>query len=93
MDFISTIGDVSQEVDHTSNITQEIFHVALQIKNDLENTPGHPNAYNGIDEEHVNSIIPESLFCSYLYCLEEQKCLKRLMKEKTIPRYVVLHWI
>jgi len=44
-----------------SNPLQEIVHSALQLRNDLNSRPGHELGWRGIDQDHVNEIIPQSL--------------------------------
>ena len=46
----------------SSTILQELVHVALKIRSDLSDKPGHDSLWEGIDIEHVVKIIPESLF-------------------------------
>ena len=45
-----------------SSILQELVHVALKIRSDLSDTAGHDSLWEGIDMDHVERIIPESLF-------------------------------
>jgi len=40
---------------------QELVHTALKLRSDVESTPGHMSGWRGIDEEHVEMIIPENL--------------------------------
>lgn len=44
------------------NILQEMVHVALRVRQDLLDTPGHSSAWQGIDQEHVDKVIPNSLY-------------------------------
>ena len=44
------------------SLLQEMVHTAIKIRADLKNTPGHTDLWQGIDQEHVERIIPESLF-------------------------------
>ena len=44
------------------NITQQLVHSALHIKNELEKTEGHNSGWGGTDDDHVRKIIPESLY-------------------------------
>lgn len=53
-------GTITQGI-HTS-IFMEMVHVALCIKHELSNTPGHDGAWRGIDQEHIDHVIPESLY-------------------------------
>ena len=57
---IDSVEDDIATINHTSNITQEICHAALKIRNDLDEMPEHLDYWQGID--HVKTIIPESLF-------------------------------
>lgn len=45
-----------------SNIFQEMVHVALKVKQDLQDTPGHGDTWHGIDNEHVAEVVPGSLY-------------------------------
>ena len=45
-----------------TTILQELVHVALKVRSDLSDMPGHDTLWEGIDTEHVVKIIPESLF-------------------------------
>ena len=45
-----------------SSILQELVHVAFNIRSDLSDTAGHDSLWEGIDMDHVERIIPESLF-------------------------------
>ena len=40
----------------------ELIHTALKLQMDLQDTPGHSAGWRGIDQEHVEKIIPESLY-------------------------------
>ena len=40
----------------------ELIHTALKIRMDLDDTPGHSAAWHGIDQEHVEKVIPNSLY-------------------------------
>lgn len=44
------------------NIFQEMVHVALRVRQDLLNTPGHASTWQGLDQEHVYQVIPNSLY-------------------------------
>ena len=39
-----------------------MVHAAIKIRADLKDTPGHSDQWQGIDQEHIEKIIPESLF-------------------------------
>ena len=39
-----------------------MVHTAIKIRVDLKKTPGHTDLWQGKDQEHVERIIPESLF-------------------------------
>ena len=43
-------------------IFQEMVHVALRVRQDLLDTPGHSSTWHGLDQEHVDQVIPESLY-------------------------------
>lgn len=43
------------------NIYQEMVHVALRIRKDLTDSPGHSSSCQGLDQEHVAQVIPNSL--------------------------------
>ena len=45
-----------------TSILQELVHVALKIRSDLLDTAGHDSLWEGIDMDHIEKIIPESLF-------------------------------
>ena len=45
-----------------TSLLQELVHVALKIRSDLLDTAGHDSLWEGIDMDHVEKIIPESLF-------------------------------
>ena len=47
---------------HDVSLIQEMVHTAIKIRADLKKTPGHTDLWQGIDQEHVERIIPESLF-------------------------------
>ena len=47
---------------HDVSLLQEMVHTAIKIRADLKKTPGHTDLWQGIDQEHVERIIPESLF-------------------------------
>ena len=47
---------------HDVSLLQEMVHNAIKIRADLKKTPGHTDLWQGIDQEHVERIIPESLF-------------------------------
>lgn len=49
------------------NIFQEMVHVALRVRQDLLDTPGHSNAWQDLDQDHVDKVIPSSLYL--LLCL------------------------
>ena len=38
-----------------------LVHTALHIRSELEQMPGHNGGWSGINEDHVNRIIPDSL--------------------------------
>ena len=44
------------------SLFQEMVHAAIKIRADLKDTPGHSDQWQGIDQEHIEKIIPESLF-------------------------------
>ena len=47
--------------DSDTDFVQSLAHVMLHIQNDLKETKGH-QSWNGINEENVRSVIPDSLF-------------------------------
>ena len=47
---------------HDVSLLQEMVHVAIRLRADLKQTPGHADLWQGIDQEHVEKIIPDSLF-------------------------------
>lgn len=44
------------------NLLQEMVHVAIRLRSDLEETPGHELNWRNIDQTHVEKIIPDSLY-------------------------------
>lgn len=44
------------------NIFQEMVHAALRVRQDLLDTPGHSDTWQGLDQEHVDKVIPNSLY-------------------------------
>ena len=51
---------------------KEIFHTALQLRADLNDSLGHDTSWRGIDMEHISDVIPNSLYLE----LEEDNYLK-----------------
>ena len=45
------INDISK-----SNMFQEMVHVGLRVRQDLQNTPGHSCTWQGINQEHVDRV-------------------------------------
>ena len=43
-------------------IFQEIVHVALSVRQDPLDIPGHSSTWHGFDQEHVDQVIPDSLY-------------------------------
>ncbi len=39
-----------------------LVHTALHIRSELEQMPGHNGGWGGINEDHANKTIPDSLF-------------------------------
>ena len=39
-----------------------MVHVALRVRQDLLNTPGHSSTWQELDQEHVDEVIPNSLY-------------------------------
>ena len=52
-----------------STSLQELVHTALKIRDDLQSTQGHAAGWGGIDKEHVDKVVPQSLhlFLSVLF--------------------------
>lgn len=46
----------------TTSLFQEMVHMAIKIRADLKDTAGHSDLWSGLDQEHVEEIIPDSLF-------------------------------
>ena len=44
------------------NNLQELIHTALKLRLDLQDTPGHTAGWKGIDQKHVEKVVPDSLF-------------------------------
>ena len=44
------------------NIFQVTIHVDLRVRQDLLNTTGHSSSWQGLDQEHVDKVIPSSLY-------------------------------
>ena len=65
---------------------QNLVHTALHIRRELEQMPGHNGGWGGINEDHVNRIIPDSLslFLQILLggtnVLEELPCKNNIHK-------------
>ncbi|WAR26623.1 hypothetical protein MAR_012327, partial [Mya arenaria] len=59
-----TSGDdsVVLELPCENTILQEIVHAALKIRTDLNEMPGHDSICSGFDDEHIEKIIPDSLY-------------------------------
>ena len=47
---------------HDVSLLQEMLHVAIRLRADLKQTSGHADLWQGIDQEHIEKIIPDSLF-------------------------------
>ena len=47
---------------HDVSLLQEMVQTAIKIRTDLKKTLGHTDLWQGIDQKHVERIIPESLF-------------------------------
>ena len=45
-----------------TSLFQEMVHVAIKIRTDLKDTQGHSEQWHCLDQEHVEKIIPDSLF-------------------------------
>ena len=45
-----------------AGVLQEMIHVALEVRRDLLDTPGHTSIWQGIDQDHVDQVIPNSLY-------------------------------
>ena len=55
--------NVSRPQLQQSSILQGLVHTALKIRKDLEDTPGHSAGWGGIDQEHVDKVIPTHFTC------------------------------
>ena len=54
--------DVTQPIDNQDSVMLEMIHTALKIRMDCEECPGHNAAHRGIDQEHIEKVIPDSLY-------------------------------
>ena len=56
------IDEADVVVSHVQNSQLlNLVHTALHIRSELEQMPGHNGGWSGINEDHVNRIIPDSL--------------------------------
>jgi len=55
-------GEDQDTFSNDGNAFQEMVHVALRIRADLDQTPGHDCSWRNIDQKHVQTIVPNSLY-------------------------------
>lgn len=53
----TSVLDIAQ-----GNIFQEMVHVALRVRRDLLDTPGHSSSWHNLNQDHVDQVIPNSLY-------------------------------
>lgn len=39
-----------------------MVHVALRVRQNLLDTPGHSSTWQGLDQDHVNQVVPDNLY-------------------------------
>ena len=59
-DSESTQDSISMDIE--GNNFQEMVNVALAVRKDLLDTPGHTKAWHNLDQDHVDQVIPNSLY-------------------------------
>ena len=75
--------------DSDTDFVQSLVHVMLHIRNDLKVTKCH-QSWNGINEENVRSVIPDSLFLMLRLLFEGDTVLD---EEETSGERKVRNWI
>ena len=69
--FVSSGSESSEELSSDESpqvnlsdtkLFQEMVHVALRLRADLDALPGHKSSWQNIDQKHVEKVIPDSLY-------------------------------